>query len=163
RCAPAAGADPDRVHRRRVGQYRGRRRAGADPARPLPAGPVRRPAGDRCGPGHRAPLCPRAGRGVAELRRDREPLVTFGDSPGRTIASLVLAGLVAPAICWVLLGMPPEQALFVAAVAVTVAALVRFPPDGYDIGFPEPPDPVRDRGARREAFRLSWNVAGRED
>lgn len=89
--------------------------------------------------------------------------MTFGDSPGRTIASLVLAGLVAPAICWVLLGMPPEQALFVAAVAVTVAALVRFPPDGYDIGFPEPPDPVRDRGARREAFRLSWNVAGRED
>ncbi len=87
----------------------------------------------------------------------------LGDFPGRTIAALIISGVVVPAACWILLGMPPEQCLFVGAVGVAVAALVRFPPDGFDIGFPEPPAPVRDRGARREAFRLSWNVAGRED
>jgi hypothetical protein len=89
--------------------------------------------------------------------------VIAGDAPGRTIAALIISGLVVPAACWVLLGMPGEQCLFIAAVGVAIAALVRFPPDGFDIGFPEPPDPVRDRGTRREAFRLSWNVAGRQD
>jgi hypothetical protein len=89
--------------------------------------------------------------------------VTAGDAPGRTVAALIISGLVVPAACWVLLGMPEEQCLFIAAVGVVIAALVRFPPDGFDIGFPEPPDAVRDRGTRREAFRLSWNVAGRED
>lgn len=84
-------------------------------------------------------------------------------SRGRTVLTLVAAVVVLPAICWVLLGMPPLQAMLIGAVAAIIAALARFPPDGYDAGFPEPPTPVRDRGARREAFRLSWNVAGRED
>jgi hypothetical protein len=81
----------------------------------------------------------------------------------RTIGILLAAIVVLPAVCWVLLGMPPLQAMLIGAVAVVVAALVLFPPDGYDAAFPAPPTPVRDRGARREAFRLSWNVAGRED
>ncbi|QDP96235.1 hypothetical protein FOE78_10285 [Microlunatus elymi] len=82
---------------------------------------------------------------------------------GRTVAVLIIAVLVIPAFCWLILGMPPLQAMLLAAVAVIVAAVVRFPPDGVDPGYPEPPEPVRDRGARREAFRLSWNVAGRQD
>lgn len=84
-------------------------------------------------------------------------------SRGRTIAILVIAVVVLPALGWVVFGMPPLQAMLIGAIAVVVAAMVRFPPDGYDTPFPEPPSPVRDRGARREAFRLSWNVAGRED
>lgn len=87
----------------------------------------------------------------------------MGASPGRTIAALIIPGLVIPALCWTLLGMPAQQSMLLGAVGLMVAALVRFPPDGFDIGFPEPPAPVRDRGARREAFRLSWNVAGRAD
>jgi hypothetical protein len=83
--------------------------------------------------------------------------------PGRTVAALVATGLGVPALLWVVMGMPPLQALMLGAVAVTVAALALVPPDGYDIDFPDPPPPVRDRGARREAFRLSWNVAGRDD
>jgi hypothetical protein len=79
------------------------------------------------------------------------------------IAALVLAAVAVPAVTWVVLGMPPQQALLLGAVGVVVAALVRFPPDGFDSGFPDPPAPVRDRGARREAFRLSWNVTGRND
>lgn len=80
-----------------------------------------------------------------------------------TIFALVLAGGAVPAVAWVVLGMPPLQSLLLGAVGVVAAALVRFPPDGFDSGFPEPPSPVRDRGARREAFRLSWNVTGRND
>jgi len=82
---------------------------------------------------------------------------------GRTVAALISTALVLPAFCWIILGMPPLQAMLIGAIAVIIAALVRFPPDGVELGFPEPPAPVRDRGARREAFRLSWNVAGRED
>jgi hypothetical protein len=81
----------------------------------------------------------------------------------RAVVVLLIVGLGVPALCWVVLGMPPLQAMLLGAVAVTVAALALFPPDGFDIGFPEPPPPIRDRGARREVFRLSWNVAGRED
>lgn len=84
-------------------------------------------------------------------------------SRGRTIALLLVTVLVLPAIGWLVLGMPPLQAMLIGAIGGVIAALIRFPPDGYDAGFPEPPAPVRDRGARREAFRLSWNVAGRED
>jgi hypothetical protein len=80
-----------------------------------------------------------------------------------TVGALIIAGVGIPAVCWVVLGMPPLQSLLLGAVAVIVAAMVRFPPDGYDAGFPEPPALVRDRGARREVFRLSWNVAGRDD
>ena len=82
---------------------------------------------------------------------------------GRTIAALIIAAIAVPGFCWVILGMPPLQALLVGAVAVIIAGLIRFPPDSVDFGFPDPPTPVRDRGARREAFRLSWNVAGRQD
>lgn len=82
---------------------------------------------------------------------------------GGDIAALCLAGIAVPAVAWVVLGMPPLQSLLLGAVGIVVAALVRFPPDGFDSGFPEPPSPVRDRGARREAFRLSWNVTGRND
>ncbi|SDT28320.1 hypothetical protein [Microlunatus soli] len=82
---------------------------------------------------------------------------------GRTVAVLVIAALVIPAIGWLILGLPPLQAMLIGALGAGVAALIRFPPDGYDASFPEPPAPIRDRGARREAFRLSWNVAGRED
>lgn len=80
-----------------------------------------------------------------------------------TIFALVLAAIAVPALCFFVLGMPLVQAFLLGAVAVVVAALVRFPPDGFDSGFPEPPAAVRDRGARREAFRLSWNVTGRND
>lgn len=80
-----------------------------------------------------------------------------------TIFALLLAAIAVPALCFLVLGMPLVQALLLGAVAVVVAALIRFPPDGFDSGFPEPPAPVRDRGARREAFRLSWNVTGRND
>ncbi|GAB3912598.1 hypothetical protein GCM10011575_45750 [Microlunatus endophyticus] len=86
-----------------------------------------------------------------------------GRSRGGTVAALIAAGLALPALCFFVLGMPILQALLIGAVAVVVAALVRFPPDGFDSGFPEPPAPIRDRGARREAFRLSWNVTGRND
>jgi hypothetical protein len=87
----------------------------------------------------------------------------LGRQPARTIAALVAAAVVVPAMCLVVLGMPAEQALLIGAVALIITALVRFPPDGFDLEFPDPPDPVRDRGARREAFRLSWNVAGKRD
>lgn len=80
-----------------------------------------------------------------------------------TIFALVLAGVAVPAVAWVVLGMPPLQSLLLGAFGVLVAAMVRFPPDGFDSGFPDPPAPVRDRGARREAFRLSWNVTSRND
>ncbi len=82
---------------------------------------------------------------------------------GRVITTLALTGLGVPLLCRLVLGMPLLQALLLGAVGVTVAALALFPPDGYDIDFPAAPPPVRDRGARREVFRLSWNVAGRED
>src|SRR3954468_16035389 len=82
---------------------------------------------------------------------------------GKVIAALLATGVGVPALLWVVMGMPPLQATMLGAVAVTVAALALFPPDGFDIDFPDPPPPVRDRGARREVFRLSWNVAGRED
>lgn len=84
-------------------------------------------------------------------------------SRSRSVILLVIGAVLLPAVCWLLLGMPPLQAMLVGAIAGIVAALVRFPPDGYDASFPDPPAPIRDRGARREAFRLSWNVAGRED
>lgn len=87
----------------------------------------------------------------------------LGASPGKTITAAVVAGIVVPALCLLVLRMPAEQSLFLGAVALLAAAIVRFPPDGFDLEFPEPPAPVRDRGARREAFRLSWNVAGRQD
>lgn len=80
-----------------------------------------------------------------------------------SVFGLVLACIVVPALAWIVLGMPPLQSLLLGATAVVVAAMVLFPPDGYDSGFPDPPAPVRDRGARREAFRLSWNVTGRND
>jgi len=80
-----------------------------------------------------------------------------------TIATLALAALAIPAVCLLVLGMPLVQAALLGAVAAVVAAVIRFPPDGFDSGFPEPPQPIRDRGARREAFRLSWNVTGRND
>lgn len=80
-----------------------------------------------------------------------------------TVFALILGGAAVPAVAWLVLGMPPLQSLLLGAVGVIVAAVVRFPPDGYDSGFPDPPALVRDRGARREAFRLSWNVAGRND
>lgn len=80
-----------------------------------------------------------------------------------TVFALVLAGIIVPALARLVLGMPLLQSLLLGAVAVVVAAVVRFPPDGFDSSFPEPPAPVRDRGARREAFRLSWNVTGRND
>jgi len=80
-----------------------------------------------------------------------------------TVFALLLAAIAVPALCFLVLGMPLVQALLLGGVAVVVAALVRFPPDGFDSSFPEPPAPVRDRGARREAFRLSWNVTGRND
>jgi hypothetical protein len=79
------------------------------------------------------------------------------------IALLVCAGVLLPTVCWTLLGMPGLQAMLIGAVAVIVAGITRFPPDGYADEFPDPPTPERDRGARREVFRLSWNVAGRQD
>ena len=79
------------------------------------------------------------------------------------MATLIIAVVLLPALFWVVIGMPPLQAMLIGALAALVGAVVRFPPDGYDATFPAPPTPVRDRGARREAFRLSWNVAGRED
>lgn len=79
------------------------------------------------------------------------------------IGGLIGGAVLLPAVCWVLLGMPPLQALLIGALACVAIGIIRFPPDGYGDDFPEPPTPERDRGARREVFRLSWNVAGRQD
>lgn len=80
-----------------------------------------------------------------------------------TVFALILAVIAVPAVARLVLGMPLLQSFLLAGVAVVIAAIARFPPDGFDSSFPEPPAPVRDRGARREAFRLSWNVTGRND
>lgn len=80
----------------------------------------------------------------------------------RTVAALGVTLVLVPLTCALVLGMPLPQAMLVAALAAGAAALLRYPPTGHDPDFPDPPAPIRNRGARREASWLAMNLSDQD-